>query len=149
MSGLNIFTSNRLEILAKRLSQMLKTPVSSALAAEVIVVQSKGMQRWVSLEIARSSGICANVRFPFPNSFLQEIARQVLPEFSEPSPYAPEILMFKIMKILPDCTHLAGFKNLKDYLADDPSHLKRLQLSNKLADLFDQYQVFRPEMIFS
>ena len=148
MSGLNIFTSNRLEILAKRLSQMLKTPVSSALAAEVIVVQSKGMQRWVSLEIARYNGICANVRFPFPNSFLQEIARQVLSEFSEPSPYAPEILMFKIMKILPDCTHLTGFKNLKNYLADDASHLKRLQLSDKLADLFDQYQVFRPEMIF-
>ncbi len=148
MSGLNIFTSNRLEILAERLSQMLKNPVLSALAAEVIVVQSKGMERWLSLQIARYNGICANVRFPFPNSFLQEIARQVLPAFTEPSPYDPEILMFKIMKILPDCVHLAGFEQLKGYLADDASHLKRLQLSNKLADIFDQYQVFRPEMIF-
>jgi exodeoxyribonuclease V gamma subunit len=148
MPGLNIFTGNRLETLANRLSQMLKTPLSPALAAEIIVVQSKGMERWVSLEIARHNGICANVRFPFPNSFLQEIARQVLPEFPEASPFDPEILMFKIMKILPDCSRLAGFESLETYLADDATHLKRLQLSSKLADIFDQYQVFRPEMIF-
>jgi exodeoxyribonuclease V gamma subunit len=148
MPGLNIYTSNRLEILAERLSQMVKTPLSAALAAEIIVVQSKGMERWVSLEIARHNGICANVRFPFPNSFLQEIAKQVLPEFPEPSPFEPEILMFKIMKILPGCTHLAGFEPLKTYLADDANQLKRLQLSSKLADILDQYQVFRPQMIF-
>jgi exodeoxyribonuclease V gamma subunit len=148
MSGLKIFTSNRLEILAQRLSRMVKTPLSPVLAAEIIVVQSKGMERWLSLEIARHNGICANVRFPFPNSFLQEIAKQVLPEFPEPSPFEPEILMFKIMKALPDCTRLAGFESLKAYLAEDTAHLKRLQLSEKLADLFDQYQVFRPEMIF-
>ena len=149
MAGLNIFTSNRLEFLAERLSQMVKTPMSTTgLAAEIIVVQSKGMERWVSLEIARHNGICANVRFPFPNVFLQEIAKQVLPEFPEPSPFEPEILMFKIMKILPDCTRLAGFEPLKAYLDDDANQLKRLQFSNKLADLLDQYQVFRPEMVF-
>jgi exodeoxyribonuclease V gamma subunit len=148
MSGLNIFASNRLEILAEQLSEMMKTPLSSVLEPDVIVVQSKGMERWLSLEIARHNGICANIRFPFPNSFLQDIAKQVLPEFPEPSPFEPDILMFKIMKILPECIHLAGFERLKAYLADDATHLKRLQFADKLADIFDQYQVFRPEMIF-
>ncbi len=150
MSGLNIFTSNRLETLAEKLSQILQMPPPSAseLTPEIVVVQSKGMERWISLEIAQHNGICANVRFPFPNSFLQEIARQVLPEFPEPSPFEPEILMFKIMKLLPDCARMAGFERLKAYLADDANQLKRLQISNKLADIFDQYQVFRPEMIF-
>jgi exodeoxyribonuclease V gamma subunit len=147
MSGLNIFTSNRLEILAEYLSRMVKRPASSVLAAETIVIQSRGMERWVSLELARHNGICANIRFPFPNAFLQEIAEQVLPEFSEPSTFEPEILMFKIMKILPHFTELNGFEHLKAYLADDATYLKRMQLSNKLADIFDQYQVFRPEMI--
>jgi exodeoxyribonuclease V gamma subunit len=36
------------------------------LKAETIVVQSKGMERWISLELARRQGICANVAFPFP-----------------------------------------------------------------------------------
>ena len=52
------------------------------------------------------------------------------------------------MKALPECTRLPGFERLKAYLADDSTHLKRLQLSSKLADIFDQYQVFRPQMIF-
>ncbi|MGD9183424.1 MAG: exodeoxyribonuclease V subunit gamma, partial [Desulfobacterales bacterium] len=147
MSGLTIFTSNKLEILGEQLAQMVKTPVSSGLDAEIVVVQSAGMQRWISLELAKHNGICANVRFPFPNSFLEEIARQVMPALPESSPFDPDMLMFKIMKILPDCTQLTGFERLKAYLAKDATHLKRLQLSNKLADIYDQYQVFRPEMI--
>jgi exodeoxyribonuclease V gamma subunit len=147
MPGLNIFTSNKLEILAEHLAQLVKTPVSSAFDAEMIVVQSTGMQRWVSLALAKHNGICANVQFPFPNSFLEKIARQVLPDFPELSPFDPDVLMFKIMKKLPDCIRQKEFKHLKSYLADDATHLKRLQLSSKLADLYDQYQVFRPEMI--
>ncbi|MCK5203456.1 MAG: exodeoxyribonuclease V subunit gamma, partial [Desulfobacterales bacterium] len=73
MPGLNIFTSNKLEILAEQLAQLVNTPVSPALAAEIIVIQSTGMARWISLELARHNGICANIRFPFPNSFLEEI----------------------------------------------------------------------------
>ncbi len=147
MPGLNIFTSNKLEVLAEQLARLMKTPVSSAFNAEIIVVQSTGMQRWVSLALAQHNGICANVQFPFPNSFLEDIARRVMPDFPQLSPFDPDILMFKIMKILPDCIRQKGFKHLKSYLADDDTRLKRLQLSSKLADLYDQYQVFRPEMI--
>ena len=147
MPGLKIFTGNKLEILAEQLARMVETPLSSALDAEIIVVQSTGMERWVSLELAKHNGICANVQFPFPNSFLKEIAKQVMPDFPEPSPFDPDVLMFRIMKMLPDCTHLTGFERLKTYLAKDTTHLKRLQLSSKLADIYDQYQVFRPEMI--
>ena len=147
MPGLNIFTSNKLEVLAEQLARLMKTPVSSAFNAEMIVVQSTGMQRWVSLELAKHNGICANVQFPFPNSFLEEIARRLMPDFPQLSPFDPDVLMFKIMKTLPDCIRQKGFRHLKSYLADDDTHLKRLQLSSKLADLYDQYQVFRPEMI--
>ncbi|MBW2517138.1 MAG: exodeoxyribonuclease V subunit gamma, partial [Deltaproteobacteria bacterium] len=61
MPGLNIFTSNKLEILAAQLAQQLKTPVSETLKPEIIVIQSSGMERWISQEIARSNGICANI----------------------------------------------------------------------------------------
>jgi exodeoxyribonuclease V gamma subunit len=147
MSGLNIFTSNKLEILAQKLSQLVKTPGSSALDAEIIVIQSTGMARWISLELARHNGICANIRFPFPNSFLEEIAKQALPDFQGPAPLDPDRMIFKIMKVIPECIRLPGFERLKAYLAEDNTHLKRLQLSSKLADIYDQYQVFRPAMI--
>ena len=147
MSGLNIFTSNKLEILADKLAQLIKTSGPPALAAEIIVVQSSGMARWISLELARYNSICANVRFPFPNTFLEEIAKQVLPDFREPVSFDPDRMTFKIMKVIPECIQLPGFERLKAYLAEDDGHLKRLQLSSKLADIYDQYQVFRPEMI--
>jgi exodeoxyribonuclease V gamma subunit len=147
MPGLNIFTSNKLEILSEKLAQLIKTPGPSALAPEIIVIQSTGMARWISLELSRHNRICANIRFPFPNSFLEEIARQAMPEFRDPAPFDSDRMAFKIMKVIPECTRQPGFEGLKAYLAEDATHLKRLQLSSKLADIFDQYQVFRPDMI--
>ncbi len=147
MSGLNIFTSNKLEILAEKLAQLIKTSGPPALDAEIIVIQSTGMARWISLELAKRNSICANIRFPFPNSFLEEIAKQALPDFQEPAFFDPDRMTFKIMKVIPECTRLTEFERLKAYLSEDATHLKRLQLSSKLADIYDQYQVFRPEMI--
>ncbi|MFH1480516.1 MAG: exodeoxyribonuclease V subunit gamma, partial [Pseudomonadota bacterium] len=72
MATLRLFTSNRLEILAERLGEVLRTPLASPLASEIVVVQSRGMERWLSMQLAERHGICANFRFPFPNAFVQE-----------------------------------------------------------------------------
>jgi exodeoxyribonuclease V gamma subunit len=65
--GLILYTSNRLKILADKLAHVLSAPLASPLQPEIILVQSKGMERWVSMELARHNGICANCRFPFRN----------------------------------------------------------------------------------
>ena len=54
MSGLRLIESNRLEVLSQALAASLSEPLSSLLFPEVIVVQSRGMQRWLSMELARS-----------------------------------------------------------------------------------------------
>jgi exodeoxyribonuclease V gamma subunit len=64
MPGLYLYSSNRLEILAEKLAEVLSKPPSFPLQREVILVQSKGMDRWVSMELARHNGICANCWFP-------------------------------------------------------------------------------------
>ena len=148
MYGLNLFTSNKLEILAAQLAQQLKTPVSEALRPEIVVIQSTGMERWISQELARHNGICANIHFPFPNAFLDQIIKQVMPAGDTPRAFDPDVMMFDIMKLFPEFTSRKGFENLKTYLADDRTRLKELQIASKLADLYDQYQVFRPQMIF-
>ena len=78
MPGLTLFVSNRLEILAGKLADELNVPLSFPLAKEVIVVQSKGMERWISMQLAHYHGICANYRFPFPNALVQEVFQKVL-----------------------------------------------------------------------
>jgi exodeoxyribonuclease V gamma subunit len=47
---LNLYTSNRMEVLVDTLANALREPLTSAFMQEVIVVQSRGMQRWLSME---------------------------------------------------------------------------------------------------
>ena len=147
MPGLRLFTSNRLEVLAEKLADLLRPPLPSPLESEIILVQSKGMERWVSMELARYHGICANYRFPFPNRFVYGVFREVIPDLPEISPFDPWVMTWKIMGLLPSCLTRDGFESLRVYLGGDRSNLKGFQLSSRIADLFDQYLVFRPEMI--
>ena len=148
MSELRIFTGNRLEILADRLAEVVSRPLATALEPETVIVQSRGMERWVSMALARRNGICANMAFPFPNAFLDDLFRRILPDLPDPSPFDPEILTFRIMKRLPAFLERPAFADLKRYLVDDTKGVKLYQLAVRVADLFDQYLVFRPEMIF-
>ncbi len=149
MPGLNLYMSNLLEVLAEKLAGVLASPLTSCLQSEIVVVQSKGMERWISMELARHQGICANIRFPFPNRFVHDLFQKVLPDVPEESPFDPEIMTWKVMKNLPACLEEKGFESLRGYLQGEHGHVKRFQLSSRIADLFDQYLVFRPEMILA
>jgi len=147
MPGLKLYTSNRLEALAGKLEETLRVPPASPLAPEIILVQSRGMERWLSLELARRLGICANIRFPFPNHFVEDVFRAVLPDLPGSPAFDPEVLAWRVMGLLPRCLGGEGFEPLRAYLADDGRGLKRWQFSRIVARLFDQYLVYRPEMV--
>jgi len=147
-TNLKLFTSNRMEILAKQLAGVVQTALPTPLTPEIIVVQSRGMERWISMELAGLNGISANCYFPFPNAFLEDLFKKLIPGLPDISPFDPEIMTFRLMKIIPQCTGLKGFEDLKAYLAEDSNHLRLYQLSGRIADLFDQYQVFRPQLLF-
>jgi exodeoxyribonuclease V gamma subunit len=148
MTALRLFTSNRLEILAEALAEVMGTPLSSPLDKEVIIVMSKGMERWLSMQLAQRLGVCANCRFHFPNTFVRDIFQTVVPNLPERSSFDPEVMTWRIMKRLPDFVTKSGFESLRNYLGDTGGHLKRFQLSERIADTFDQYLIFRPDMIF-
>jgi len=145
--GFNVFTRNRLEILVDQLALEIRAPLSTPLEGDLIIVQSQGMARWIAMELARINGICANCHFPFPNAFLSHLCEKLLPDVSEAPLFEISAMAFKIMSILPGYLSKPVYSTLKSYLADDFEGLKLFQLSTKIADLFDQYLVFRPEMI--
>ncbi len=147
MAGLKIYSSNRLEELAGRLAEILSSPLASPLARETILVQSKGMERWLSMELASRHGICANYWFPFPNHFLYAVFREVLPGLEETSVFTPEIMTWRVLKALRSCLDQKGFESLRNYLSEGAAELKGFQLAERIADLFDQYLLFRPELI--
>ncbi|RLA98445.1 MAG: exodeoxyribonuclease V subunit gamma, partial [Deltaproteobacteria bacterium] len=122
-------------------------PLSMPLDKEIIVVQSRGMERWLSLRLAEIHGICANYEFPFPNSFLNRMFGLLVPEYTYSEMFEPDTMTWEIIGLLPKVIDMDAFGSVKAYLADDIQGLKVYQLARHIADRFDQYMVYRPEMI--
>jgi exodeoxyribonuclease V gamma subunit len=146
MPGLLVFTSNRMEALVEGLAEILRAPLASAMTPEIIMVQSRGMERWVSMELARLNGICANIRFPFPKAFLEELRCRGLPTAAPPA-FDRDAAAFRLMQIMPKHLLRPEFESLNNFLRQDHQKRNLFQLCRKLADLFDQYTVFRPDML--
>jgi exodeoxyribonuclease V gamma subunit len=144
---LKLHTSNRLETLAQSLAETIRSPLRSPFEPERIVVQSQGMARWLKLQLAQHQGICSNCQFPFPQAFTYEEFRSVLPGLPEEAVYEPDLLVWRIMKQLPQLLNQPGFEGLKNYLVDEPDSRKLYQLAERIGYLFDQYLVFRPELV--
>mgnify|MGYP001054892153 CR=1 FL=1 len=109
MTGLQIFTSNRMEVLIEQLADRVCKPPASPLAPEIIVVQSRGMERYITMELARRNGICANVEFPFPNAFLESVFRSLSDTPGGLSAFDPHVLAFRIMAQAADKSQLNLF----------------------------------------
>lgn len=148
MPGLKLFLSNRLEILSEKLAKKIKTPLSTPLKEEIIVVQSRGMERWLSMQLAEYHGICANCKFPFPNAIVEKLFQKVLPDIPERLPFDPKTITWKIMNLLPELIKTPGFETIRNYLEKNEEELRLYQLSERIADTFDQYLIFRPMLIF-
>ncbi len=150
-SQLQLVTSNRMENLAQGLAELLRTAPEAGtrhpLRPETVMVQSKGMQRWISMTLARINGICANVDFPFPNAFLDRLYALIVGPMPEFDPYDRDAICFRIYNLLPNLLHLPEFEPLRVYLSDRKTPLKQYQLACKLSDMFDQYAVFRTDML--
>lgn len=146
MNGLFLHTGNRLESLVGQLAGVVSKPGPTPLQPETVLVQSLGMQRWISLQLAEKLGICMNVEFPFPRGFIDETIRALIPDAAPPESFAPELLAWKIHRLLPGFLDLPGFAPVARFLAD-ADDLKLFQLSQRLGRLFDQYLAYRPEML--
>ncbi|MHB1014599.1 MAG: exodeoxyribonuclease V subunit gamma [Desulfurivibrionaceae bacterium] len=148
-SAMHIYRANRVESLLDSLADVLRKPLASPLAPECIVVQSKGMATWLAMQLSGRFGVWANPDFPHPRQFVQRVLRATLGEEGDRvQRYSRERLAFAICALLDDCRNDPDFSPLTSYLGDGPLS-KKLQLARQIAHLFDQYGVYRPEMILA
>jgi len=140
--------SHRAEVLADTLTLWLRTHPLHPLESEVVLVQSNGMAEWIKIELARQGGVCAATRVELPSRFLWRTYRQVLGTHNVPpdSPLDKLPMTWRLMALLPGCLSDSVFKPVAGFLrGDEPDRL--LQLASRLADLFDQYQIYRPDWL--
>lgn len=143
---LKLYQSNRMEYLADLLVEITGMPLTDSFAAETVVVQHPGMGRWLSLQIAEQTGICANYRFPLPASFIWELFGRLLPGLPEQQHYTPSVMQWALFSLLESSRDEELFRPVGRYLRA-AGEQGRLELAHRLAICFDQYLVYRPDWI--
>ena len=148
-----LHTSNKTENLLEHLHQVLLKRLSAPLLKEQFMIQSQGMQRWLSQQLAEKKGVWANFEFYFPGKFFGEIVDEVMTELQLQADQSTEIfsqdyLLWHFDRLL---RNLEGdeFAVLHQYMQGESVDLKRYQLAEKLAYLFDQYQFMRPDWLMA
>ncbi|HEI8868411.1 exodeoxyribonuclease V subunit gamma [Serratia sp. AKBS12] len=145
-----VYHSNQLDLLKTLTSALIaREPLGDPFQAEVILVQSPGMAQWLQMQLAEQFGIAANIAFPLPASFIWEMFTRVLPGIPQESAFSKDAMTWKLMWLLPDMLTEPEFAPLQHYLADDGDKRKIHQLAGRVADLFDQYLVYRPQWLES
>ncbi len=162
---LMVYPANRLEDLAVLLNHVVKlghqNGLAGALSSAHVIVENPGMQHWLNTQLAKQDGIAMNINYPLPGKFVWQLARKLLGEEQVPQqpPYQREALVWRIDDILasdntlknPAFTQANRYwqsaPNIGKYSADDL--LKRFQLASALADLFEQYILYRPDWLTS
>ena len=146
---LRIVAGNRLEDLASALAEQLQAAPLPPFATDTIIVQSPGMRRWVTLAMARRLGCAASVVTPFPSGFCVELATALASQVTNPlqgdgrgNRFSNEALRWCIFARLGLPLVGAVYAPLITYLRDD-DHVRRWQLAQRIADRFDEYQLYR------
>ncbi len=159
MNGHNFFIhqSNRAEVLARELAHLLTRYRKQAfsLKPDVVLVNNYEMGQWLAIQIAEETGICANVEFRLAGSFLWQRALGVAAA-QDPDVITKEQLTWLIFRLLhhgdPDETDAAKGHDVQAetglfrYLERCPSQ-DLFSLSSALADTFDRYLNYRPDML--
>lgn len=141
-----LHSSNKTENLLEHLTTVIETaPLSSPFAKETFLIQSQGMERWLSQQLATKLGVWGNFEYLFPSRFFSMLARQIDSHLDD-AVFERELMLWRFESLLRRLEEPV-FMPLRRYLSGDNASLKRYQLAAQLTQLFDQYQLLRPDML--
>ena len=140
---LQLYASNSLERLSQKLTEDLRQQTGSVFLQPCLVTQTDGINSWLKVQIAQQLGIAANLRFLSPTDIVAAVY-SVVCRRSMPSAGANQ-LQWILYDLLGETEFISQFPNVSAYYTEQEA--KKLSLAMKVADLFDQYQVYRPKEV--
>lgn len=146
MAGFFPYFSNRTERLLDGLEALLRIRLSDAFAPETILIQGRGMERYLSLQLARRMGVAGNIDFPYPGRFVESIIRAAGGGRQHAYPFDIRTLTFRLMSVLPELLARPSFSVLRENLSG-AGDARLYQLCRQIADVFDQYAVHEPRLL--
>ncbi|TAH03426.1 MAG: exodeoxyribonuclease V subunit gamma [Sphingobacteriales bacterium] len=146
--AINLQVSNSLTQLAKSLCVNLQQENNSVFQPHFLVTQTDGMNNWLKLQMAQNMGIAANYKFLKPNDLIQQVYNLFMP-WGDTKPLSADNQTWLLYKLLAEAEFTNRFKAVANYYHNQgpDKEIKRLALAQKVADLFDQYQIYRPQLI--
>jgi exodeoxyribonuclease V gamma subunit len=145
---LRVLYSNRTESL---LAAFIHTLASrDPLTPEVVVVPDRNLETWLRFNLARATGVATNLQTPFLRSFLGGL---LLSSGGGVLAQGPRLLGL-VLALLLDDRALAhpDLAPVRDYLraggrSQGADELRRFQLAEQVAHLFEEYGYSRQEML--
>ena len=141
-----LHSSNKTENLLEHLITVLETvPLPSVFDQETFLIQSQGMERWLSQQLAGRLKVWANFDFLFPGKFFGSIGQRLKSSLNDAS-LDRHLLVWRFESLLRTLDNPV-YQPLQHYLQGENAELKRFQLAQQLAKVFDQYQIMRPDLL--
>lgn len=141
-----LHVANRTENLLHHLAEVIRVDRQpDPFAPELFLIQSQGMERMVIQNLSDQFTSFCNYRFFLPLEFLGDIAERLGMGF-DPDGFSRKILAWRLDQFL-DNLEDACYLPLRNYLSGANLDLKRFQLARRLANLFDQYQLLRVDVL--
>ncbi len=150
---LTVYRSNRAEWLAKLLSEQLRISPPLPFEEINIIVNTWPTSRWLGEQISLVNGINAQINFPFPGSYLENLAQKILgEEHHAKKAWKANELVWTIIDILPELLQQNEAEALRDWINNNSSNADELsqdkwQLAKIISGMIDEYILYRPNLI--
>lgn len=159
--ALHVHTAARADAFVRPLAELLAAPVADPLATEVVGIPTRGMERWLSQQLAQAlgaapggrDGICANVEFRFLGGLIGQ-ALAVRGTDPDDDPWRPDRAVWTLVDAVAELRAAAWLDHLVSHIgldgSADPDGVRRGRrygVLRHIADLFDRYAMHRPDMV--
>ncbi len=154
---LHVHRAERADALIGALGDLLSSPLDDPFAADVIAIPTRGMERWLTQQLAtrvgagegRADGIVANVAFPSLRQLVDESVARALGTTEDEDPWQPGRMLWPLIEVVDENLDEPWLQVLADHLRDSAGgdEPRRLAAVRHIATLFDRYALYRPEMV--
>ena len=133
---MKVFSSHNLDILFNEFAKDFLGVTYDPFYTEKILIQTEGIEKWLSMKIASDSkiGVFANIEFLYPRELITSILHEA-GLYSQEENYKI-INTFLISEFL--------LKEPKIY--PSKSHFELYNISSYLSDILEQYAIYRPKL---
>lgn len=130
--------------------KLAETAPNDPFASQQIIVPNLDTARWFKLFAAEKNEIAANLECLLPAEWLWRQIRKIYPDLPEILPSDLQPMKWTLFELLSEPEQRKKFEQLDRYVMNQPEERRvqaLYQMAGQIASVFDEYLVYRPDMI--